>query len=226
MVAVLRDGIVFCVSASRVIFLDLPRGRYFALAAGANDAFLRLVDAGGVLAPCPTALEPLYRTGVLIDAVTGTPPVAMEVDRASTQFNVAAVKPTVAMCASAILAQLKWTIRLKRRPLAHLVGRSTHDRRGLGSLADQPAASKESLALALSLAAAFRSTRNLRPRAAHCLTSSLAYLDLLRRSGMGARLIFAVRPAPFAAHCWVQCGETILNDDLEYTSSFTPIYAI
>ena len=39
-------------------------------------------------------------------------------------------------------------------------------------------------------------------------------------------LVFAVMTRPFAAHCWVQLDETVLNDRLDHVRKFTPILVV
>ena len=48
-------------------------------------------------------------------------------------------------------------------------------------------------------------------------------VSYLRRCGLRADWVFAVRLWPFAAHCWVQCGDLCLNDDVERLAPYTPI---
>lgn len=38
--------------------------------------------------------------------------------------------------------------------------------------------------------------------------------------------VFGVSTWPFAAHCWLQCGELVLNDRLHRVSRYTPIMAV
>ena len=48
----------------------------------------------------------------------------------------------------------------------------------------------------------------------------------LRRHGHDARWVFGVRTWPFRAHCWLQRGEVVLDDDLETLVPLTPILVI
>lgn len=58
-----------------------------------------------------------------------------------------------------------------------------------------------------------------------CLLDSLVLLDYLAWFGYYPFWVFGVRTAPFAAHCWVQAGSVVLNDQLSQTQEFTPILA-
>jgi hypothetical protein len=51
-------------------------------------------------------------------------------------------------------------------------------------------------------------------------------LRVLRRQGYAPRWVFAVRTWPFAAHCWLQAGDTALTDFADTLQPFTPIMTI
>jgi len=59
-----------------------------------------------------------------------------------------------------------------------------------------------------------------------CLFDSLALLLFLRRWGVHPQWVFGVRTGPFAAHCWLQSGSTVLNDTVDNVRSYTPIMAV
>ncbi len=79
---------------------------------------------------------------------------------------------------------------------------------------------------AWALAERFRAIRPWFPRNYLCLFDSLALTLLLRRRGIRASWIFAVREDPFAAHCWVQYGDLVLNEHLDRTRVYTPIMTV
>lgn len=59
-----------------------------------------------------------------------------------------------------------------------------------------------------------------------CLYRAFVLLSLLRRAGQDAVWIFGVRTWPFAAHCWLQIGDAVLDDDPERVGAYTPILAV
>lgn len=61
------------------------------------------------------------------------------------------------------------------------------------------------------------------PHAYACLFDSLALMRYLARRQLAADLVFGVRGMPFAAHCWVECGDEILDTGGEDCASFTEI---
>jgi hypothetical protein len=64
------------------------------------------------------------------------------------------------------------------------------------------------------------------PVSGKCLLRSFMLLRLLRRRGHDALWVFGVRTWPFYAHCWLQCGDVVLDDDVERVTAFTPIMAV
>lgn len=59
-----------------------------------------------------------------------------------------------------------------------------------------------------------------------CLFDSLLLMRFVRRFDVYPNWMFGVQSEPFSAHCWVQLGQTLLNDSLERTQAYTPILAV
>lgn len=59
-----------------------------------------------------------------------------------------------------------------------------------------------------------------------CLLHGLTLHKFLCRYGFNPTWVIGVRTAPFIAHCWVQHGESVLDDSPEQTLEFTPLVAI
>jgi hypothetical protein len=59
-----------------------------------------------------------------------------------------------------------------------------------------------------------------------CLLRSFMLLRLLQRKGFQADWVFGVRTWPFAAHCWLQAGDTVLDDFAERLDLFEPILVV
>jgi hypothetical protein len=75
-------------------------------------------------------------------------------------------------------------------------------------------------------AIAFRNARSLVPLRGNCLSDSLALMRWLAGHGEGATLVFGVKLDPFAAHCWVQSGDVLLNDHPDRVERFARIRTI
>ena len=76
------------------------------------------------------------------------------------------------------------------------------------------------------LVGAFKLLRPLYPRPYLCLFDSLALLEFLRGYHLLPRVVFGVVADPFQAHCWLQDGAMILNDDLERIGRYQPILSV
>jgi Transglutaminase-like superfamily len=89
-----------------------------------------------------------------------------------------------------------------------------------------PSPGVDDAALALRLVGAFKSLRPLYPRPYLCLFDSLALLEFLAGYHFFPRVVFGVVADPFQAHCWLQEGATVFNDDLERVGRYRPILSI
>jgi hypothetical protein len=76
------------------------------------------------------------------------------------------------------------------------------------------------------LITAFKNFRPLYPRPYLCLFDSLALLEFLASYRSFPRVVFGVVADPFQAHCWLQEGNVVLNDDLERVGKYRPILSI
>lgn len=73
------------------------------------------------------------------------------------------------------------------------------------------------------LVSAFRTLRPLYPRRVLCLFDSLALLDFLLPHRLFPHWVFGVVADPFSAHCWLQMGSVVINDDIDRVRRHTPI---
>ncbi len=78
----------------------------------------------------------------------------------------------------------------------------------------------------ISAALAFRNARRFIPLRGNCLSYSLALMHWLAAEGESASLVFGVKLDPFAAHCWVQSGDVLLNDRPERVERFARVRSI
>jgi hypothetical protein len=76
------------------------------------------------------------------------------------------------------------------------------------------------------LMAAFKELRPWYPRAYLCLFDSLALLEFLASYRAFPRIVFGVVADPFQAHCWLQEGDVVVNDNLERVRRYTPILCL
>ena len=64
------------------------------------------------------------------------------------------------------------------------------------------------------------------PFQGECLLRSFMLLMFLRLAGRNARWVLGVQTYPFQAHCWLQAGDTVLDDAAERVCGYTPIFAV
>jgi hypothetical protein len=59
-----------------------------------------------------------------------------------------------------------------------------------------------------------------------CLYDSLVFSYFLRMNRIPSTLVIGVKTMPFAAHCWVQAGDRVVNGTPEFVRAFVPIFSI
>jgi Transglutaminase-like superfamily len=59
-----------------------------------------------------------------------------------------------------------------------------------------------------------------------CLFDSMVLAEFLRHYRIFPQVILGVAQDPFSAHCWLQEGPVVLNDDPLHVSQFTPILVL
>jgi hypothetical protein len=96
----------------------------------------------------------------------------------------------------------------------------------LGGYGNRPVAAARGKPDAIALAQQFKSACLPLPFARQCLQDSLALAGWLKRRGVQPTVVFGVAVPAFAAHCWVQHDDAILNDSFDRVSRFTPILAL
>lgn len=75
-------------------------------------------------------------------------------------------------------------------------------------------------------ASRFMTARRLVPIKANCLLDSLALLRWLGPAKRFTLLVFGAKLSPFAAHCWLQADDLLLNDRLETVARFRPVRVV
>jgi hypothetical protein len=78
----------------------------------------------------------------------------------------------------------------------------------------------------VALAQEYQRKRRKLPIARVCLADSIALHHILHKAGECATFVIGVRLHPFAAHCWLQSDEVLLNDSCDAVSGYTPILVL
>ncbi|WP_447763426.1 lasso peptide biosynthesis B2 protein [Sphingopyxis panaciterrae] len=212
----LQPGIGYCEARGELVFLDLARDKYLALRGQDRAAFERL-RAGE--ANDSDAMSRLVATGLIAraDGVTRLKPsrtVVPSHDLASHEDGAFSVSMTVRAAWA-----LRWARRaMKPAAIGATIAKVAQAKRRFGVAGDQSAV--------VDIAQRYAACRWLVPVSTRCLVDALALDHILLSRGLVSTLVFGVRLAPFAAHCWLQTPETILTGTSAEARNYTPILVV
>lgn len=215
-----NPGISFCECQGRFVFLDLGRERYFVLSAESNHAFGRLTSENELSPEHERILFGLAQQGLLVECVKGSNPTHCLAPRTPTRSLVeTSVRAglTNVLWAVTRLAGAKYAMR--RKPLQTVLDRLARRKAQQGlcePLEDE----------LVEIAAAFRRGALVTTPLDQCLPRSIAAAHMLLDSHCRSELVIGVRLRPFAAHCWLQSGQVLINETVEEARNFTPILVI
>lgn len=200
----------FGIVEGNAVFMDARTDAYFTLDAPDQDRLFALIERGSALAS-----DTQLRSALGIDNEQAEIVQAQPLQPACSIIDQAITPPAKIIDILRVAAVVRIARgRLLRQPIEEvLAAASVHRLRGTHY------SSKEVMQRALQFAAA----RKLVPLKANCLLDSLALISWLRNPPADLAVIFGAKLHPFAAHCWVQLGELVLNDRLENVSSFTAV---
>ena len=221
-----------CRTPHHVVLLDLRRDKYFALdegqaqaigtlfpQLGSNDSTANLTrDAANTL------VADLVREGLLTkDPTVGRPLARLDMQRPTRALADEYLHTEIPIRAHHVLrflASYVWCLLAKKHlTIESLIGKiQQRNRCSIGrSSSDQ----------ARQLSTVFE---RLRPwfyvGKDACLFDSLMLIHFLSSYRITATWIFGVKTAPFAAHCWVQQGDVVLNDIPDTVCRYTPIMTV
>ncbi|HEV7717235.1 MAG TPA: lasso peptide biosynthesis B2 protein [Steroidobacteraceae bacterium] len=238
-----------CVTADHVVLLDLQRDKYVGVDREQMSTLAALVkgwprvgaaatgERANALrpqgqAPSPNAradavLAKMLAAGMLTtDAAAGkdATPIKMPQPEATLLEASLDTQPEVTFghVVRFLLASALTGLALKARSIASVIGavNARKTRRAAN-------ASPVDLSAARGAVGAFIRLRPLLFGAQDaCLFDSLALVRFLSAYGLFPTCVIGVQTGPFAAHCWVQDGDVIFNDEPEYVRRFTPILAV
>lgn len=224
----LRKELSFCEVDGHLVFLDIAQDRYFRLTGGLEDALRRFLAHEDV---APTFLENLAAARILVE----TPDLEVHSTIADIQrpsrsaIEQASVKGDLPLGMAPVceVMAIVWSTRrqLKRCTLkANLDKASAYrDRKAEPPEAAAPTTLEGDL---LGANRQFARARRYVPIEPVCLLDSLSLLRFLSRRGLSANIVFGVTSGPFAAHCWVQAGDIVLNETLSDANAYTPIWRV
>lgn len=220
----LREDLSCCDVDGIMIFLDVAQDRYFRLSGPLEEAMRRFRAQKDVAS---ALLEDLAAKRILVEAADPIARPAMasvqRPSRSAIEQPVAAGHRLSAATVFEVMA-IVWSThrRLKTCALkANLdEARAYRDREAGSSKVAASATLEESL---LQAVWQFARARRYVPIEPTCLLDSLSLLRFLSWRRLSANIVFGVTSEPFAAHCWVQAGDMVLNETLSDTHAHTPI---
>ena len=236
----LNTHVFLCPSSRYIVMLDVRRDRY---ACVLRDQFERLAPWLHGWQDGPSAARPdwsdrprdiaaevartLVSQGILTPDTANSKPVRpIRVPLPRTCTTPARPPPRAAILlrtAAFFLACRRAQVALQRKRFETVVTLLAARQSLHGRAHGVTGASK---ARAAHLVAVFAALRLFYPRPYLCTFDSLALLEFLAAHALYPRWIFGVRADPFHAHCWVQYGETVLNDRIEHVRRLTAILAV
>lgn len=219
----LRDGLSCCQVDGSLVFLDLDADRYFRLSRPLEmaiisclrgeetfEADIRNLVQRNILIPTPEQVRREAATAIATPARS-----AIEHAPAPVFLHALAMLDVAATICST-------RMQLKVRPLHRIVAAlAAYRHRKTTRIPLSQDSSGEAHLLACS--ASFRQARSYVPIETSCLLDSVSMVRFLARRQISAELVFGVTHNPFAAHCWVQAGDWVLNDTMGNVMAHTPI---
>ncbi|GAM99868.1 hypothetical protein U91I_03523 [alpha proteobacterium U9-1i] len=207
----MRADVFMAFADETIVFLDLQADRYCALSRAMS---LRLADELRRRAPLSGEVVQSLRAARVLADGAGRPLALAKAPTPSRE--VYASRPQVFSIARAALCRGRASGLLCGSHISSIVSerrarRKNHER------------SEEAI---VRMAAAFSASRPLGTARNACLRETLALLLFLGPRGAAVDWVFAVKGAPFAAHCWAQLGDQVLNDSADHARGYTPIMVV
>lgn len=211
LVTEVRRGLYYRCIEDDFIFLDLLSDRYFLLQGGPAECFARYIKGEAK----PSDVDWLTKHQILAPAGASHKPTPIPSPRSSLLHSTLP-RGSISATFASIWAQRRARFDIKHRRLQEIVDELTAAQEGTAGV---------SMIACRDVAAGFLRARRYAPAIDQCLVRGLAMKRLLLRRGCAASLVFGVT-MPFAAHCWVQAGDVVLTDTLDFVLSFEPILAV
>lgn len=195
-----------------LVALDLENDAYFCLP-GLGRHLIDIGD-GRWTASNAAIADGLLETGLFQRAVLRpSGPVLPSAVRTSRRYEGRGPGSMAVVTLAMITARKAW--RIHGRPLKALIARSPnlplHHDHAAEAMAD---------------ARLFDHWMPWVPGQGQCLYRAYLLRAFLASRGRGATWVFGVRTWPFSAHCWLQVGDVLLDDDLDRVALYTPILAV
>lgn len=213
----LQPHVGFALVEERPIFLDIRRDRYFGLDRDAEEGFLAAHRSNGALDVEDELAARLLATGLFTSDARPRPADAAAIRRPERGLSGGGSRLRPTDLASTWLLIGRARRQLRKQPLERVI-----DQRRMRGRPTSDWSPDEVEAFC----ARFSRARSLVPIGPTCLQDSLALRDWLDSRRASAAIVFGVKLDPFAAHCWVQSDNIVLNDAPDKVREFTPIFVV
>jgi hypothetical protein len=222
----LGHGLSFCRVGGRTIFLDIAADRYLCLSPAAEASFLRLTVNGGHSGSYDAHLASMMARGLLVAAGASAPLQPCPAPPlARTSMLDAPLRPCEPRQVAGALYELgvtRW--RLRRAGLTGTVAHLKRQKRACA--AGDKRRFQRRTAEPETILAGFVCAARVTSLLDTCLTQSVAVASRMISGGLQADVVLGVQLGPFAAHCWVQHKDTLVNDRFDVVRTFVPILVI
>ena len=225
----LSEDVFVCTVDNHCVFVDLIKDQYLCLETEKTDVFESMFTAGNkdIDTTCQEELaQELVDRKLITQHPNGrdqlTPPAVKRPTRDLIGYDIGQ-KPSIRIghVLHFLSAATATTIRLRRQPLHRVISRV---RQRKLKLSQPPHAQEVSFRQLKDLVEIYNRLRPLLFTAQnHCLYDALTLTEFLNKYRVYPDMIFGVKMGPFAAHCWVQLDDTVLNDSVALTLLQTPI---
>jgi hypothetical protein len=232
----LREHAFVCLADRHYVILDLLADRYLRVERQTFEALAPRNSLSSLLSVNPherpsheltvesrRLLSELIERGLLTENPDNAQTRAVE-SAAEASETLSEVTPGIGLCLRHIVpfvASLRVTAAWLKLPISQAVN-SVIDRKRRRASRSGPF----DIDRARVLVSIFGQLRPFWNRKYVCLFDSLALLNFLAKYDLFPTWAFGVQSEPFAAHCWIQQNEVLLNDTVDRVSLYTPILAI
>jgi len=214
----LRRGLSYCEVGDRLVFLDTLADRYFCLSPAAEAEFR---DLAGGRDDERAGTGEAVGMGLLVRSAGGPPPAPCAGPRPPSRSLLDGPFPPAD--GTATIAAVLWLQQAKLRlRLQSLAGALAAFERAKRRSAARTGGAEDIAAIM----AGFVRASLLASVGDACLSHSYAIGRRLLARQLDASLVLGVRLGPFAAHCWVQHGDWVVNDRLDMVRTFKPILVL
>lgn len=213
----LRFGLSFGAVGDRLVFMDTTADRYFLLPEEKEAEFRSVGEHDEPPREILSLFAPREAHGPENQAWPPVPSSSTPVARDALDWSGSDNAPI--RTGRAVLSRFTTEQRLRLQKLPILLRRLERKVVGLtGDAWNAPIASQ--------IVRSFQEARIWRHARDRCLSESIALFEQLATRGCRAKLVFGVSLKPFAAHSWVQWGETVLNDHRDHARGYAPVFVL